>query len=144
MKATFPLSTVKSKFKPISRYCTWSQSNQFGLKFSHTQTNTSYVFLGKYEKWYFFLSYLWCDLLIKFIIRSIINMRGWNTIPPYLMSVWEFSNLRYLLLSALHICTNLNWQKGIKSLECSLSHPFSLLFTIFLTQEKKYIVLKVN
>ena len=74
---------------------------------------------------------LWCNLPIKFIIRSIINMRGWNTIPPYLISVWEFSNPRYLLLSALHICANLNWQKGINSLECSLSHPFHFYLQYF-------------
>ena len=136
MKATFPLSTVKSKFKPISRYCTWSQSNQFGLKFSHTQTNTSYVFLGKYEKWYFFLSYLWCDLLIKFIIRSTINMRGWDTISPYLRNkkcirIFQLALFFAFCPFALHVCANLNWQRESILLN-ALSHtPFHFYLQYF-------------
>ena len=141
MKATFPLSTVKSKFKPISRYCTWSQSNQFGLKFSHTQTNTSYVFLGEYEEWYFFLSYIWCDPLIKFIIRSTINMRGWNTISPYLRNKKSIRifQLALFLLSALLPCTFVRILIGREnqfSWMLSLTPLFTFIYNIF-NQKKR-------
>ena len=83
---------------------------------------------------------LWCNLLIKFIIKSTINMRGWNTISSYLRSAWEFSNPHYLLLSAFLPCMSvrilIGWENQFSWMRTHTPF-FTFIYNIFNPKKKK-------